>query len=134
MNREIKFRGKRYNGDWVYGDLCKKPNRFTSIVYYGTYGECCEHSVDYETICQFTGRTDKNGQKIYESDIVRVPSLDSFGLTEVDVMTNAVVSFYMGSFIVEYNRGKYIIELRCLKDDEIEVIGNIHDNKELLEV
>lgn len=143
MNREIKFRGKMVDSDdwWMYGYLRevwgeKQRNFVIAPAKKFQSDGCTDKEEDYvqvETIGQFTGRTDKNGKEIYEGDIVRVPSLDPFGLTEDDVLTNAIVTFYMGSFIVEYNGGKHITELLCLKDDEIEVIGNIHDNPELLE-
>ena len=67
--REILFRGKRKdNGEWVYGNYA----------YTDTFGgkhwifqnKAFEHEVDENTICQYTGLTDKNGNKIWENDIV----------------------------------------------------------------
>lgn len=142
MNREIKFRGKKIDSDdWMYGYLREVwgETQRKFVIAPAKSFECDgytdteEDYVKEETISQFTGLHDKNGKEIYEDDIVRVPSLDPFGLTEDDALTNSIVSFYRGSFIVSYNGGNHITELLCLKDDEIEVIGNIHDNPRLLE-
>ena len=118
MKREIKFRGKRHNGSWVYGDLCTLANRFISIrenryTYNGISHE--EYEVDEDTIGQFTGLTDKKGREIYEGDVLRINNGAVICLLVVKEGTRPL--------------GRWL----CDRDYDIELTGNIYDNKELLE-
>lgn len=147
--REILFRGKRKdNGEWIEGRLLAAdvivPGGQEFILeancIYGYDKPIIGYDVDEETVGQFTGLTDKSGKKIFEGDIVRAITLD----TGTEKM--AVVCF--GNFIDENNGDEYIgfyIEFDGIKTtatqlameeckNRIEVIGNIHDNLELLEV
>lgn len=148
--REILFRGKSVNGiGWIEGSLrvtTIQPADGASFKKYeiedttcGVYPNdfmsgICE-IVDPETVGQFTGLTDKNGKKIFEGDIVAQnwydhdePSDDSFG--------EVVFCEYDCSFSVMDVGKDGIVPLgRCHAYHwEAEVIGNIHDNPELLEV
>ena len=135
--RIIKFRGKDIEtGEWVYGDLhvlCNRPHIHTGQTAYPYAGK--RSFVALETIGQFTGLTDKNGKEIYEGDIVRHPWKDPiFGdLVETGQFVHSTICFNNGAFVVNYRlQGEYIylqdfVRLKCL-----EVVGNIHDNPELL--
>lgn len=150
--REILFRGKRLdNGEWVEGDF------YHRIVHIDTFHQntvvsaievfdgknplsIAYYTVDPETVGQFTGLTDKNGTKIFEGDMIK-PFDD-----EIDKM---VVEFHYGQFLLclygdrgymaEYgweesgNYGCFEAEPLSSYGKDIEVIGNIHDNPELLE-
>ena len=128
--REILFRGKRCdNGEWVQGSLFAEGSRVEIV-----RSTCNNVGIEVaevipETVGQFTGLTDKNGKKIFEGDIVRC-------ISRTD-MANMVVIFEDGEFRMvlcekykDYIPGCGFYAIRCFDKD---VIGNIHDNPELLE-
>lgn len=124
--REIKFRGKRLdNGKWLYGSLLvshfkdDKKERYFITQFSGNY--TFEHEVNPATVGQFTGLKDKNGKEIYEEDIL----FDESGVY-------AVVCYSMGTFCVDFGEG---FDLQYFTDgihEICDVVGNIHDNPELL--
>lgn len=134
--RTIKFRGKRVNNvEWVYGDFhCRAGNVHTIIeMEPDEDGKVCYalNQVIHDTVGQFTGLTDKNGKEIYEGDIIR----SDCGNGEV----RHLISFFdmIASFVVEMlpdndiNDYCTLSQIWILKYNK-EVIGNIHDNPELL--
>lgn len=131
--REIIFRGKRIdNGEWIYGVPTKDERGETVIV--ENLFECGEYDcrgaeclyVDENSIGQYTGLTDKNGTKIFEGDIIRVGWF-LFGLEILPV-----VVFKDGTFGLEWNGGKEFSSFTSMGNIEYEIVGNIHDNSELL--
>lgn len=113
--REILFRGKRLgDGKWVEGDLLRFQN---ATVIHG-YVEGCRvaDNVDPATVGQYTGLT-ANGKRIFEGDII------------ISGYTVAKVVFEKCQWR-EVDRLGYWSELF---DDDVEIIGNIHDNPQLLE-
>lgn len=127
--RKIKFRGQNRLGRFVYGipllfDTNKDSEEVTLVSRY-IAEDGAEHQEEWIvqkiTIGQFTGLKDKLGKEIYEGDIV------SSGLTRGVVVYNSESAYFM----VEKPSGKNI-ELRFYSLLGIEVIGNIHDNPELL--
>lgn len=135
--REICFKGKRKNnGEWVYGLLC-----------YNIYGDLCIQPYEEdcpcvvilpETVGQYTGLTDKNGKKIFEGDIVRADDyIFSIKYGKCGGTPNADNYGYMGFYLEAVSEGTKLCAHYGLRDDicyftDISVIGNIHDNPELL--
>lgn len=137
--REILFRGKRTdNSEWVYGYYTKARyylNEKEMHVIFAPDGEAFPRNefpeyeeVDPETVSQFTSLTDRNGRKIFEGDIVE-------GNSEYFTFTHPYGK-------VVYDGGQYLIsfddvleDIECLGAwaNDVEIIGNIYDNPELLE-
>ena len=128
--REILFKAKRIdNGEWVYGNyaFC---DCYTKQKHYIFQNKPHEHAVDETTICQYTGLTDKNGNKIWENDIVKKVDTNGLGWHRE---RNCKVSFdRLGFWLLttEYGDGYWIAEF---DREQLEVIGNIFDNPELLQ-
>lgn len=139
--REILFRGKRVdNGEWVCSG---------NLIHFNEYNEChiptansgctCTHDENNniiewkkvmfckvlpKTVGQFTGLTDKNGNKIFEGDIVRLTFSE-----EVVGKIICDVNYYIESDIFGRTTRKLLSDYIS---DNLEIIGNIHDNPELL--
>ena len=150
--RDIIFRAKRTdNGEWVEGrniSAYENPNtekrefyivqsgtgfaamfdndtgNITTIVFANT--DNCMQKVDPETVGQFTGLTDKNGKKIFEGDVVMIPGSKMMGLPAPVDYNNQGAVFHIR------RKGFQPITLWDASESVV-VIGNIHDNPELLE-
>ena len=135
--REILFKAKRIdNGEWVEGSLLQTTavSLKSFIVESSCYtfdkwdwNECVQ--VDTDTICQYTGLNDKNGNKIWENDVVRHTWTDGQDEAETDVVTVKYDNYGFTPFIWEYDCDGCCLYCETL---EVEVIGNIFDNKDLI--
>lgn len=141
--REILFRGKAINrencyhrteyknGEWVYGLVTKLydekfenlPAEMTDI------NGISNIEIDYKTICQYTGLNDKNGNKIFEGDIIRVKNLDW------DCEYTAKVYYSSHTLCVnicgqnyDYTSIGFANDIWNEENSVVEVIGNIYDN------
>lgn len=122
--REILFRAKRVdNGEWIYGHYV---HQYGADMIYLPNGTDREYGFDYyhinhETIGQYTGLTDKNGKKIFEGDIINI----EYPMTTIKC---AVVEYVGSAFVGGTDCDAWDLDNYYA----LEVIGNIHDNPELL--
>lgn len=129
-NRIIKFRGKQIcDGKWVYGNLIIYSETDYEIEWFCDIDKRWYRSrVVPETVGQFTVLADKNKKEIFEDDIVRVYATNR--------AYDIVVKWddYAMAFIACYADGNQspLSWFGKFSSCELEVIGNIHDNKELL--
>lgn len=139
--REILFRARTISedeymdsGEWVEG-FYTCFNGDEHRIYTG-YSEtdCGDHYPDWfnvlpETVEQFTGLTDKKGKRIFEGDIVDV---------EYDIQYVGVAAERIGLFVVVFDDGCFMKQKKdgglfhFIPSDKCEVVGNIHDNPELM--
>jgi uncharacterized phage protein (TIGR01671 family) len=125
MNREILFRAKKVDGgEWVEGYVVQRYDAW--FIYDINNSDTCRQNnylIDENTICQYTGLTDKNGKKIYENDIVQIGCY------------KGIVEYEYGSFVIKWSNAKF------LRNDigywtrlnGFYIVGNVYDNPELLE-
>lgn len=134
--REIKFRGKTSNcnalapeNTWVYGSLINATDNYPPLIVYDVYDLSWSEAnasieaipVEPETVGQYTGLKDKNGAEIFDGDIVECRAGEKYhGIWEHSITVKIEMVFTQSIWEM----------LNC---EEIEVIGNIYENKELLE-
>ena len=125
--REILFRGKRIdNGEWVYGTMYKTAIDLNPFIL--TAGKSsCSYQVDKETVGQYTGLKDKNGNGIWEGDIVRC------GTGRICKVTFFTSPGFSGFDLVPIGGFDAPLPHSWSLFSDTEVIGNITDNQELLE-
>lgn len=122
--REIKFRGKRVDsGEWVYGYYLIAAG----MTFISCFGERQPIHVDRKTVGQYTGKSDKNGREICEGDLLFDPDYDDDLI--IVVWNNDELCYY-----AKYVNNSGSDPLNHYYTDGLEIIGNIHDNPELLEV
>jgi hypothetical protein len=121
MNREILFRGKRVdNGDWVEGFLV--VGAFEPEWYCIFNKDRKFHQVEPESVGQFTGLLDKNGKRIFEGDLF------------MNGQSLRVIEFHNGNYTcIKPDRSEGILLSFIVNNPKNTVIGNIHDNPELIE-
>ena len=128
--REILFRGQSIDRrKWYEGDLYQTRLKSVFFIqYYTEHGDRMAIEVDPETVGQYTGLTDKNGKKIFEGDIVVTNKFGSPNRKYVIVYDDEIATY-----IGEGKKGCCHYFTTFSRDaDAFEVIGNIHDNPELL--
>lgn len=130
MNREILFKAKRKdNGEWVEGYYvyCRKRHYILPVLNKAIGFDEREDKwieIDIDTLYQYTGLTDKNGKKIWENDIVKLPDEDDYFKCEWDEDAARFV----------LNGDGLTVDFDNYYGYECEVVGNIFDNADLLEV
>lgn len=154
--REYKFRGKtdEMNGWWTYGNLVICDNGDYQIGHCPRYGDVYyRNKVIAETVGQYTGLDDKKGKEIYEGDIVEYANRYKYIVCSGEYNTNpkhCTEAIILGIYLKEIKIGEvnhlYCINgvaakfpVHCAESEigienfKLEVIGNIYEDKELLE-
>ena len=123
--REILYRGKRkVNEEWAYGfPFVSRKGEYKIKWYDPRYGSAKTSEVHPNTVGQFTGLLDANGTKIFEGDIVKRSSVPML------VVWNEYGALFEVEYVMDGERYCNML-FGC---EMLEVIGNIHDNPELLE-
>ena len=137
--REILFRGKRsdFIGGWVYG-WYQPPVKWgnhnfgTSMSHFCDEGWLDDTEVIPETVGQYTGMTDQNDANIFEGDIVEAVLTE--GTHGGFSWGRHVVIFDQGAFCLKDRRGMNTPMCNYSASVKFKVLGNIHDNPELMEV
>ena len=130
--REIIFRAKRVK------KYCKAQDWTEGVPFIDHEGDCImktdgsELVVDPETVGQYTGLTDKNGKKIFEGDIFIESDGGMDGIPRKVVWDEVWMQFDCPLVRRHWAYGTNCVRLWLMRDIDIEVIGNIHDNPELL--
>lgn len=139
MAREIKFRGfNRKNNVWLYGFyLQNRGAHFVCPDEFATGKSWDDYEIDPDTRGEFTGRKDKNGKEIYEGDVLMSQfSEKPFGVVTWHTDGYFFIDFSFGEWQYYGNGFVPLGEIMKRKIDgkshQFEVIGNIHDNPELL--
>lgn len=125
--RETKFRGKRLdNGEWIEGDLLRMNGHWFIFPDPAPEG-IDKYAVDPATVGEFTGLKDKNGKEIYEGDVMEIPE------TDFNAEIIGRVLFEEDAYYIIPLRGGHLWGLHwSLRKHDAKIIGNIHDNPELL--
>nr|DAH49966.1 MAG TPA: YopX protein [Bacteriophage sp.] len=131
--REILFKAKRIdNGEWVegcYAALDDKSFICTDVVEHYRVHALRWFEIDSETLCQFTGMTDKNGVRIWKNDIVEAWSQGSRAIGTVKQRVD-------GLWIMSpawQNHEFWELKPNSNGETTVEVLGNAFDNPELLQ-
>ena len=128
--REILFRGKRLdNGAWETGSLVIVRMDCHDAQYYIADKMTGYHTpVDPSTVGQYTGLTDKNGKRIFDGDVAKVLQGKDKDIAYVGFENGAFMMYPKTGNIYERTLWSY-----WYNDWDVEVVGNITDNPELLE-
>lgn len=127
--RTIKFRGKTTNGEWIYGDLVQQQDLIVDSISYCifpliAYDSYDNYIVDGKTVGQSTGLYDKDGNEIYEGDVVLV----DFEFTDIVKKYTVEWSKHTASFVLTMfpGTGYGLFMDKEFVEKSVKVIGNMY--------
>lgn len=134
--REILFRGKTKDGEWVYWNELGVINFDLTDTEISLYAHLLNDELMFETVGQYTGLTDMNGKKIFEGDILaeyfgEIYGVVKYGEGSFDGGILKYTGFYCESSSI-FHDGNLCDESNKDYWNKHQVIGNIYDNPELL--
>lgn len=141
IEREILFRGKRLDGDgWVYGDVSFRIEKCESIIFSDDrFGHTDGYRVDFATVGQYTGLTDKNGVKIFEGDIIQrkgyvypMGRIEPCGERIVRGTVAWMDDGHNAGYWAIYSKDEHGNQVNYIFDNMFAVVGNVYDTPELL--
>lgn len=140
--REILFRGKRRdNGEWIEGQYtCEEYDTWQNKIIHNAKiqptGIPTEIPIFPETVGQYTGLTDKNGKRIYDGDVLKMEIKSNYiNPLQAPLVFIGVCKFKDGAFGFSKQRAgieEFTAFSSTTYNVEFEIIGNIHDNADLL--
>ena len=151
LDREIKFRGKaEYYNDWLYGNLVQTREKGAYIFPLDAPDSVDRYSVLENTVSQYTGLKDKNGNEVYSDHILRYTETIFTDCSETEIsevrdpVLIRIINYRpLASVIKPISKGVRAhgwdqetgegIILGDIRSEDIEIIGSIYDNPELLE-
>jgi uncharacterized phage protein (TIGR01671 family) len=126
---KVKLNGEKIKSNWVYGGIFPQNGDGDFAIIYQQEPTIEKYPVYADTVGQYIGMVDKNGTKIFEGDICNFYS--SYGIDNYSVVGVVVYNANATEFGIDYD-STYLGLGRHYYSKDIEVIGNIYDNPELL--
>lgn len=131
--REILFKAKSIEtGEWVEGYLYIRKDGVAEINYYNKEWDCerYTHEVDSDTICQYTGLTDKKGNKIWENDVISY--WDTYSTENGYAEADCIGKVYWDEETLSFQVTERLSAESYEVFEECSVIGNVFDNADLV--
>ena len=120
--KEILFRGKNLKNDvWIYGNLLRTDDGMYIIQNHVPHHRLKDYEVNPKTFCQYIGLVDKNGRKIFEGDIIKVP----YCRNDICTLGLRGCNYYFKGKQSDY-------EIASSESKHFEVMGNVFDNPKLI--
>lgn len=123
---KVRLNGEKIKSNWVYGGISQQNGKGDSAIIYQQKPTVEKYPVYADTVGQYTGLKDKNGNKIFEGDICNFCDTDG-GLTNYEVL------WFGGKWVVREASSNVVDDLDLFFCERSVAIGNIYDNPGLLE-
>ena len=129
--REILFRGKVSDGNWIYGNYIYAPNNMEIYSICDPNFPYDWYEIDPYTLGQYTGLVDKNNKRVFEGDICKFREWNRGEMCWVGEIRYTHQQFVILGGPNEECRTPFELQMSRFIPENIEVIGNIYDNPEM---